>query len=81
MRSMSRLESSGWAGRCSTWRSARAAWNSATSGVMADNDPAARFRGESRGLHYNLDHPTRDDVHFAADTLIQRGEAARIRPS
>ncbi len=42
---------------------------------------AARFRGESRGLHYNLDHPTRDDVHFAADTLIQRGEAARIRPS
>jgi len=41
---------------------------------------AARFRDESRGLHYNLDHPTRNDDLFGSDTLIQRGEGPRIRP-
>jgi L-aspartate oxidase len=30
----------------------------------------ARERRESRGLHYNEDHPERDDARFAADTVL-----------
>ncbi|CAN5721728.1 L-aspartate oxidase [soil metagenome] len=34
---------------------------------------SARRRRESRGLHFNLDHPFRDNERFLRDTLLQRG--------
>jgi L-aspartate oxidase len=33
----------------------------------------ARGRRESRGLHYNLDHPYRDNERFLCDTVVARG--------
>jgi L-aspartate oxidase len=31
----------------------------------------ARSRGESRGLHYNLDHPRKNDAKWLKDTVIE----------
>jgi len=39
---------------------------------------AATARRESRGLHFTLDHPERDDAQFLKDTLLRKpGPAAR----
>ncbi|HSJ06687.1 MAG TPA: L-aspartate oxidase [Longimicrobiales bacterium] len=35
----------------------------------------ARRRRESRGLHFNLDHPHRDNEQFLTDSLVRRGKA------
>ncbi len=37
----------------------------------------ARMRKESRGLHYNLDYPEKDDRHCLKDTIISRDELWR----
>jgi L-aspartate oxidase len=36
----------------------------------------ARKRLESRGLHYNVDHPQKDDAHWRRDTLLRLDEPA-----
>ena len=42
---------------------------------------SALLRKESRGLHYTLNYPEKDDVHFRHDTLLSRGEVGGIRPA
>jgi L-aspartate oxidase len=42
---------------------------------------SAAHRRESRGLHYNLDYPERDDATYGRDTLIRRGDNPWISPS
>ncbi|MCI5120985.1 MAG: L-aspartate oxidase, partial [Candidatus Electrothrix sp. AUS4] len=34
---------------------------------------SASLRRESRGLHYLLDYPQRDDILFGEDTLLEKG--------
>lgn len=34
----------------------------------------AMMRKESRGLHYNIDYPQRDDINWRKDTILQRGK-------
>jgi L-aspartate oxidase len=41
----------------------------------------ARMRKESRGLHYNLDYPEKDDRNWLRDTVIERGHAAAYGPT
>jgi L-aspartate oxidase len=36
----------------------------------------ARKRLESRGLHYNVDHPQKDDAHWRRDTMLRWDEPA-----
>jgi len=35
----------------------------------------AMARKESRGLHYNLDHPDRDDAKWPYDTMLKAGDS------
>ena len=37
---------------------------------------SAECRRESRGLHYTVDHPERDDENFLTDTLLRREDAS-----
>ena len=41
---------------------------------------SAAFRFESRGLHYNVDHPERDDARFLTDTVMRAGALPERRP-
>ena len=35
---------------------------------------SARLRKESRGLHYNIDYPQRDDKNWLRNTIIKQGD-------
>jgi len=41
---------------------------------------SARARQESRGLHYNVDHPRRDDQAFLRDTVLKLGRVVEPGP-
>ncbi len=38
----------------------------------------AMMRKESRGLHYNLDHPQKDDLNWKKDTIITRWQEPQL---
>jgi L-aspartate oxidase len=40
----------------------------------------ATARRESRGLHFTVDHPNRDDAAFARDTLLSSAQGLRLGP-
>ncbi|HUH67393.1 MAG TPA: FAD-binding protein, partial [Syntrophales bacterium] len=39
----------------------------------------ARIRKESRGLHYNIDYPERDDRHWIRDTVISKDQLTGMK--
>ncbi|MBT4610878.1 MAG: FAD-binding protein, partial [Gemmatimonadetes bacterium] len=44
-------------------------WNLVTAAQLVAN--TARMRKESRGVHYNTDHPRRDDENWQHESLVQ----------